>query len=334
MSYLLKCLNNNKFCLVIEWKSEGEKVLIIKLRNKKVTRNCFKLLNFTGYFINSLFNKESKVYQANGYVCSIVEIDDYLLFGGYDIYVIKNETTYKVLNGHNDYVRSIIKLPDTIFASGSEDKSIIIWEYLNFSIIKRIEHSHSNYVNSLLLHNNNLISCSWDQSIKVWELTDYKMAIQKEKAHNHYINQVISNEEFIISCSWDTYIKGWLLINKNITMKWQLQDDNQVNSICLLTKDILVSGGDNKMLILWDLANQSKIKAITTGHTEYIRRIALLSDDLVITGSDDSTVKIIDLESMSCIKTFEQDYEIGLVSKLKNNKIGFGGYDNLTIMIY
>jgi len=181
-------------------------------------------------------------------------IKRYLLYGGFkDIHVAQNDTPYLVLEGHRSDVLSMIELLDSRFASSSVDNSIIIWSYINFSQVNKIDNCHTDWTRSLLAHNNVLLSGSDDCSIKVWNLSKFKMTYHKVQTHDDGVNQLIGYKDLIISCGGDGFITSWILNNDNsLTNDWQLKDDSIVWSICLVNEDILVAGLGNNNLTLWD----------------------------------------------------------------------------------
>lgn len=61
-----------------------------------------------------------------------------------------------------------------MFASGSADSTIRIWNKENGQVLK-VLNGHSNWVLSLkMLSNGNLVSGSMDKTIRVWDLKNYE----------------------------------------------------------------------------------------------------------------------------------------------------------------
>ncbi len=55
---------------------------------------------------------------------------------------------------------------------------------------------------------------------------------------------------------------------------------------------VLASGGNERVIKLWDLATQTEICTLT-GHTEYVKALAFSPDSkLLVSGSLDDTLKI------------------------------------------
>lgn len=101
--------------------------------------------------------------------------NNFILSGSDDktIKVWSNNECYKTLQGHTRSVRTICQINDYYFASGSFDKSIKIWEIINFDCVQTID-GHNDLILAVIKFNNNgnIISCSNDHLMKVWENKD------------------------------------------------------------------------------------------------------------------------------------------------------------------
>jgi WD40 repeat protein len=72
------------------------------------------------------------------------------------------------LNGHTDWVNSLVILPDNTLASGSADQTIKIWDTVNGKELVTMI-GHTSWINFLVvLPDNTLASASADQTIKIW----------------------------------------------------------------------------------------------------------------------------------------------------------------------
>jgi WD40 repeat protein len=74
----------------------------------------------------------------------------------------------RTLNGHTDWVRALTVLQNGDLASGSDDKTIKIWNPID-GTLKRTLTGHTNSVLALtVLQNGDLASGSSDTTIKIW----------------------------------------------------------------------------------------------------------------------------------------------------------------------
>ncbi len=77
----------------------------------------------------------------------------------------------KVLTGHTDRISSVaISSNDKYIVSGSDDKSVRVWELENGQVFKEL-FGHSDCVSSVAIStdNNYIVSGSYDCSVLVWE---------------------------------------------------------------------------------------------------------------------------------------------------------------------
>ena len=151
-------------------------------------------MSLSTIFISSGFNNEllkfwntPKITTLEGHtqvVFSVTVSGKYIISGSLDntikIWDLSTSKLVTTLEGHNGYVMSVAvsgiintaKFPDNIgkqyIISGSEDKTIKIWDFSTFKLIKSLE-SHTNSVKSVAVSDKYIISGSEDNTIKIWE---------------------------------------------------------------------------------------------------------------------------------------------------------------------
>ena len=99
-------------------------------------------------------------------------------FGKILIYNLSEEKIIKEIKAHNDWIETLLELPQLGYlASGSNDKTIKIWDLNhNYKLIKTLE-GHSASVWSLaLLPDGNLVSGSKDQTTRIWDIKSWNQA--------------------------------------------------------------------------------------------------------------------------------------------------------------
>ena len=88
---------------------------------------------------------------------------------------LTTKTCLKTIIAHDNEVNVVIKISITQIVSGSKDKSIKVWEYKTFRLVKVIDKArhagHGTSVNRLFWDGDTqLFSCSDDRTISKWEL--------------------------------------------------------------------------------------------------------------------------------------------------------------------
>ena len=175
----------------------------------------------------------------------------------------------KTIKEHCYGVTFLLILSDGRLASCSFDKTIKIYNMKNNYHCDITITGHTGSVKYISqLDNNKLISCSYDISIKIWSITQksYQCNHTFKKAHSSGIWKVIQlTGNRIASCSIDKTIKIWNSRHP-YNLIWTFNDNTRFTSIIQIkNKDILISGGLEKMLYKWNLSTyqcESKIKDV------------------------------------------------------------------------
>ncbi len=95
-----------------------------------------------------------------------------------------------------------------------------------------------------------------------------------------------------------------------------------------ISKDIIVSGSDDKYIIIWNLENGKNILKIK-GHTDFIRSVAIsLNNKYIVSGSHDESIKVWDSTGKE-LKEFKghKKYVVSVAISLDENKIVSGSAD-------
>ncbi len=114
---------------------------------------------------------------------------------------------------HEGSVRALIMLSNNVLASGSQDKTIRIWDLNTFKLVKTLN-GHVDTVSCLArLSHDELVSGSFDKTIRIWNWSYGEFIELKGKAeqnHKDYVSSLITlPNDMIVSGSWDKTIKRW-----------------------------------------------------------------------------------------------------------------------------
>jgi WD40 repeat protein len=226
---------------------------------------------------------------------------------------------------HRDSVSSLIQLNETMLASSSRDKSIIIWcqnlNQTNYNPFKCINIlvKHTGPIEQLLKFDElSFASCSSDKTIIVWvKKRERSHTFEPKKIlakHTSFVNTIIYNRETreLISGSADESISIWLMLNQQQTPKSEvrmaeeplqiLKTDSYVFKLCLISKCMFASGHESGSVKIWHKKH---------GHLNYKLYLML-----------DQTKSIFDLIYLKIFKYL-------LVASNEENRIGVVNFKEL-----
>ena len=236
----------------------------------------------------------------------------------------KDKEPKYTLQYHSGIILCSTVLNDGRFVTGSDDKSIIIYNNRTFQhdlIIKE----HKAGVNCVIqLSSGELVSCSDDESIKIYKINKNKyQIIQKLIAHDDSVSKIIElKNEQLVSCSGDNSIilyeksGGAYIYDYSISTKgWsgpiiQTKD----NEICYYEKN-------NSTICFFDFINKKNIKklnsiSVTSGFYDSLLMIS--KDLLLITGYN--KISIINVNSYNLIRTVNSSNSSWINAACKLNK--------------
>lgn len=116
------------------------------------------------------------------------------------------------LKGHKGLVTALIILPNGNLVSGSEDKTIKIWDLHTNTCLKTLEGHEGEISSMVVLANGNLVSCSSiDKSIRLWDVAKAKplQIIQDTNASK----LVILPDGRLISCTDEGILHSWYCLS-------------------------------------------------------------------------------------------------------------------------
>ncbi|MCU0532632.1 MAG: WD40 repeat domain-containing protein [Hydrococcus sp. Prado102] len=199
-----------------------------------------------------------------GWVSSIaISSNNLLVSGSYDktvkIWNLSNGELLQTYVAHDDIVLAVaISLDGKVAVSGSKDKSIIIWDLEKGKWLKEPLREHSGSVWALDIRDNLFVSGSEDGSVKIWRIDENKSILTLEDPQNK-----------------DSSKKCFYI-------------DHDINAVVLSPdKQIVVSGGDDKSIKLWDI-NTGKLLTSIRGHDREVWSVTFSpnGEDLISSGAD------------------------------------------------
>ena len=174
--------------------------------------------------------------------------------------IIYNKSTYKpdlMIKEHNNFVSYITKLSSGLLASSSGDKTIKLFNINgnNYEIFQILNY-HKDFVFKIKeLKNNKLVSISKDKSILIYFKDNFKYQKDYRIETKGIISSITQTKENEI-CYLETFNKSHIyffdLIDKKIkkTISNISCNKNFFRTFDMITKDLLVVGGENKISII------------------------------------------------------------------------------------
>lgn len=201
-------------------------------------------------------------------------------------------------NGHSDAVIQLMVAPDDkIAASGSYDRSIILWDVSRGEVLKVLS-GHTDLVTDLSFSpdGKRLASVGDDQQLIIWDLSTGKKLYTLQ---NRSAVTFSFDGQLIASVGLDHSIRLWEATEGKL-LKIFLGHEYSVSSLSFSPNGrLLASASSDRNIRLWDIPS-GKCLAIFKGHKDWIHR-ALFSPDghFLLSASRDKTVRKWDIHTGS-----------------------------------
>lgn len=286
----------------------------------------------------------------SGFVYSIIETlaqsGSYVLLGCYQkIIALSNLTGSKIfeLVGHIGYVMAMTQMLDfnpNIIASGSQDKTIKLWNLQTKSCINTLK-GHTGSIRSLtpMKHKPEILaSYSTDCTIRFWSVSNGDFLLNINKAFGYSIlNPYVINESYLI---YQSHFKGDLTVwdyLKNESKFILNGHSNMIKAMISLGQNFpnfIASASTDKSIIVWNVPAKEAVCRFN-GHSKSVECITFLDNSenpILASGSLDTTIRLWSLSSFNCIAIF--DFHSNGISSLfySNNMNQFYSCGDITIV--
>ncbi|MUG99317.1 protein kinase [Scytonema sp. UIC 10036] len=204
-------------------------------------------------------------------------------------------TLARVVAAHESFVWSVALSADgQTLASGSEDKTIKIWQVNTGTLLHTLK-SHSENVRavSLSADGQTLASGSGDNTIKIWQ-TRTGQLLNTLRGHSQPVWSVTLSRDgqTLVSGSEDNTIKIWNVRTGEL-LRTLNGHTSAVFSLALTPDGLtLVSGSQDKTIKIWNLQTGKLIRTLED-HTDAVRSVTISPDgQKFASGSWDNTIKV------------------------------------------
>lgn len=256
------------------------------------------------------------------------------------------------LNGHTGEVNSIAFLPTpfhspaqnqispslgNIFASGSDDQTVKIWDLNSRQKIRTLK-GHSGWVYDVAISPDarTVVSTSNDQTIKIWDLST-GAEIRTLTGHQGLISAVAISPDnrTIASVSYDKTIKIWDL-HTGQAIRTLTGHKSEILAVAISPDgQKVVSGSADRTIKIWHFKSGQEIFSIPA-HTSDINALAISPNgQMLLSASDDKTVKLWNLNTGKAIRTFEgHTADVNAIAFSPNSEYIASGSDDKTVKLW
>ncbi|CAE6534497.1 unnamed protein product [Rhizoctonia solani] len=247
-----------------------------------------------------------------------------------------------VYEGHNNGVRSVAISPDgNSIVSGSEDKTIRIWDAHRPSQIGKPLKGHSDFLTSVSCSplGNMIASGSDDHTIRLWDVNTGRQIGETLVGHDNYVNSVTFSPggNLIASASEDETVRLWDVHRRTTSAFTFNGHSTVVLSVAFSPDSTRIVSGSWKNICVWDIERRITVAEPFQGHQSGIRAISFPANGSVfVSGSDDRTLRLWDLRCAGPIAPPYQGHTdtVASVSFAPNgNYIASGSWDQ-TVRIW
>eukprot|EP01102_Stenamoeba_stenopodia_P000639 TRINITY_DN1060_c0_g1_i11.p1 TRINITY_DN1060_c0_g1~~TRINITY_DN1060_c0_g1_i11.p1 ORF type:complete len:926 (+),score=283.92 TRINITY_DN1060_c0_g1_i11:270-3047(+) len=264
-----------------------------------------------GSFITCSLDKTLKVWSRKGQllfsfshskeILRVVELkDELLVFGDSEGEVhVLNRHTYKVVftfsESHQLAVVSMVRLSNNLIATGSDDKTIKLWDVENKTCHTLFSHTDSVY-GITETKDGSLVSGSYDYTVKIWK--------RHEKRLFDLRTSDVQQHEYQLECT---------LVGHN----------DVVYCVIDLKSGLIASCSSDKTIRLWNRNTQTCVRTLI-GHSDMVCQIEEVEEGIIVSGSHDKTIRVWRAESWECVNTLQVPISVWRVRKMKDGSLLYG----------
>ena len=224
----------------------------------------------------------------------------------YNNFIIGDKQPKYTLKYHTGQIWCSTVLKDGRFVTGSDDKSIIIYNNKTFKPDLTIKEHKERVFCVIQLNSGELVSCSNDNTIKLYNINEneYKV-IQTLNEHTNIVNKIIElNNKQLVSCSWDKSIIFYNKDNNEYKKDYSISTNGHNGPIIQTKDNEICYYEDYDTICFYDFIKRNNIKKLNNIRVPNSDSLLMISKDLLlITG--ENKISIINVNSYNLIKIIE-----------------------------
>eukprot|EP00040_Diaphanoeca_grandis_P028487 m.165128 g.165128 ORF g.165128 m.165128 type:complete len:502 (+) comp31371_c0_seq1:115-1620(+) len=223
---------------------------------------------------------------------------DFVVTGGSDklikIWNAKTGESLSTIYGHQHEVRRLVALPniDNVVISMSFESTMKIWEIGNTSSLVVALSGHTEQVSCFKVHGSSIVSGSFDRSVIHWDTDAGGLIVARMTGHEGEVYCVDFTTSLIASGDSKSEIRLWRLDGHPVRVF--SRDHIGVVRDIYIDHHKVVSGGDQRRLIVWDLNDSSRAcSQVIHRQPRLVTQLFVTPDKLISTGPEGNGIVVI-----------------------------------------
>lgn len=247
----------------------------------------------TGSFIEEL------TYSPDGRLLGTANNRDWVRFSPYRFYdglwQVQEGSLEKYLLGHTQWVYDVAFSPDGhLFASVSDDDSLLLWQVTDGNLVRKIESSHGGLTSLAFSPDSLLLATgSWDGIVSLWQVSNGNL-LRTLQADEYGLKDVEFSPDgtMLAAASDNNSILLWRVSDGRLAHTLEGHTASAYKAVFSPDGTLLASASEDHTVKIWRVSDGSLLLSVS-GHTEPIYDVAFSPDgSLLASGSDDGELRL------------------------------------------
>ncbi len=260
-----------------------------------------------------------------------------IIFLLYSVINLMSTESIKLMNltGHTRYVTCLaIILNDGLLASGSDDKTIKIWNLKAGTQIKTLTNHKAKITSLLDLKDARLASTSEDNTLKIWNISNGNL-IKSFKFST--IKNLVYLTDNLVACGWSDGIS--ILNIKNNAIEFNNTLIKNINYLIALDNvSLAFSSPNSKSIFIWNYLHNTHNKILDNKDTSfdedyYSTSLVRLPNGTLLSAHTDNVIRMWDISSSNMLKNIYSSGNVTLTCfvSLTNELLAISYENNIKI---